>query len=98
METQRDVDNDGVVSDDIDMEIAYPRLSIHQILKIYPNHSSCIQQYIEEPERMGFGVRKIQQEDDCVERTRQPLMNTTVSEKQTVSESDGEDDGALVQM
>lgn len=46
METQRDVDNDGVVSDDIDMEIAYPRLSIHQILKIYPNHSSCIQQYV----------------------------------------------------
>ncbi|WZY86428.1 hypothetical protein YC2023_032812 [Brassica napus] len=78
METQRDVDNDGVVSDDIDMEIAYPRLK--------------------EPERLGFGVRKIQQEDDCVGRTRRPLMNTTVSEKQTVSESDGEDDGALVQM
>lgn len=53
---------------------------------------------IEEPERLGFGVRKIQQEDDCVGRTRRPLMNTTVSEKQTVSESDGEDDGALVQM
>ena len=34
METQRDVDNDDVVSDDIDMEIAYSRLSIHQILKI----------------------------------------------------------------
>ncbi|KAF3607784.1 hypothetical protein DY000_02048465 [Brassica cretica] len=53
---------------------------------------------IEEPERLGFGVGKIQQEDNCVGRTRRPLMNTTVSEKQTVSESDGEDDGALVQM